>query len=241
MMTTLACRMLIVEDQHIVRMGLRAMLQDAPGIEVVGEAATRPQALERVRELCPSVILIGAGGTSRAGLQLIAAIHRESPSTGIVILASPDSEPKLVYQAIRSGVIGLVSNESEVDELVAAIQSAADGRPYLKNQSLLTLLSFLRDSTDLSTDESQPGDELTEREQEVLVRVALGERNRDIAEALCLSESTVRSHLNHILHKLHLANRVQAATFAHTSGLVDGSAPGSRRGTTPSGRAGRTS
>lgn len=211
-LTTL--RLLIVDDFTLFRQGLRTLLADAPDLVVVGEASDAAEAIAQTRLLRPDVVLMDLHLPEGDGLEATATITRELPSVKVIVVASDNRDPALVYQAIRVGAVGYVSKHSPVEELVEAVRRVARGEAILTPRSVTALVGFLREAADPTGTTRAPTDGLSAREQEVLGLVAQGYSNRDIGERLCVTESTVRAHLHHILEKLHLSNRVQAATFA---------------------------
>lgn len=220
-----ALRLLIVDDFTLFRQGLRALLADAPDLLVVGEAGDAATALSQARLLRPDVILLDLHLPDADGLEATATITRELPSVKVIVVASDNRDPALVYQAIRMGAVGYVSKQSPVAELIEAVRRVARGEAILAARSITALVGYLRELTDPGGTSRATPDDLSAREREVLGLVAQGYSNRDIGERLCVTESTVRAHLHHILEKLHLSNRVQAATFA--LGIRPGEANGS--------------
>jgi RNA polymerase sigma factor (sigma-70 family) len=212
-----AHRVLIADDHALFRQGIHALLKDHPDLQVVGEATSGAEALEKSRQLQPHVILIDAELPSTDGLQATRLIKAEVQDTRVIVLSVKDDCPELVYSAIKAGALGFVTKTSEIGDLIAAIRSVANGQASIATGSLTSLVTSLGNS-DLAERHSDSLEEaLTEREQEVLDLVTQGHSNREIASLLCISESTVRSHLHNILDKLHLSNRVQAATYALTA------------------------
>lgn len=212
-MQTKAYRLLLIDSRAIYRRGLRALLKKVPDLDVVGEAADSPTALERAREVQPDVVLIDLHFPGCDVVQTIAQLRQDVPGVNIVVLSGKEEEPSLVLQAIRAGARGCVSQDSEVEELMKAIRLVTRGQAVLGPESLTGLISLITQS-EMPIDQSREPDRLTSREREVLGLVALGRTNREIAQRLFVSESTVRSHIHNILDKLQLANRVQAAAFA---------------------------
>ena len=213
-MTTDACRILIVDDHIMFRQGLRALLEGFPGLVVVGEAADGLEALEKARHLRPDVVLMDIQMPVCDGLQATLNIRREMPQSKVIVLTVHGDDPDLIYQAIRAGAIGYVPKLSDIDDLVRTIRLVRDGQASIVSPALTSLVTFIGNAADSRRDALSLLETLSSREREVLDLVAEGNRNRQIAARLCISESTVRSHLRNILDKLHLANRVQAATLA---------------------------
>src|SRR5579884_962868 len=206
------CRVFLVDGQTMFREGLSALLRDAPGIQVVGDADDVGVALDRVRLLRANIVVLDNSLPFRGETAAVTAL-REIPDVRVIVLGATD-DPRLVYEAIRTGATGYVPKTHGASELIGAIRLVARGQAALPAPSLTRLVDFIVAAPSAPAARTRNEDELSEREQEVLALVARGLPNREIAETLCIAESTVRSHLHHILGKLNLANRVQAAAFA---------------------------
>jgi DNA-binding NarL/FixJ family response regulator len=222
-MTTPPYRILIVDDNKIVRQALRYLRDQVEEFVVVGDT-NGDSGLALSIELKPQVILIDPRLSSfDAGMCLLAEIHEMIEDAGIIALVESGEEPDLVYQAVYSGAKGcLLKTNSGIDELKEAIHKVAQGQAFLSASALTRLVKSLSNPPELPQRAAleQP-DALTVRECDVMKLVAQGYSNREIANQLVISESTVRSHLQHIFEKLQLTNRVQVAAFALKSGRVD--------------------
>jgi NarL family two-component system response regulator LiaR len=208
-------RVLIADDHTVVRGGLIALLEDVEGIKVVAEAGDGVVALLKVRSVKPDVILMDLMMPRMTGIEAIEEIKRENPSARILVLTS-FSEDEKVFAAIKAGALGYLLKEVSPHDLVQAIRDVYHGESSLHPAIARKLIRELNRPTTLP-----PSDEpLTEREAEVLVLVARGLSNQDIANKLVISERTVRTHVSNILGKLHLANRTQAALYALKEGLT---------------------
>ncbi|MCC9074709.1 response regulator transcription factor [Litorilinea aerophila] len=208
-------RVLIADDHTVVRGGLCALLEDVPDIEVVAEAADGVEAVLKVRAMKPDVILMDLMMPRKTGIEAIEEIKRENPQARILVLTSFSDDDK-VFSAIKAGALGYLLKETSPDDLVHAIRDVYHGESSLHPAIARKLIRELNRPTTLP-----PSDEpLTEREAEVLVLVARGLSNQDIADRLVISERTVRTHVSNILSKLHLANRTQAALYALKEGLT---------------------
>lgn len=208
-------RVLIADDHTVVRGGLIALLEDVEGIKVVAEAGDGVEALLKVRSIKPDVILMDLMMPRMTGIEAIEEIKRENPSARILVLTS-FSEDEKVFAAIKAGALGYLLKEVSPHDLVQAIRDVYHGESSLHPAIARKLIRELNRPTTLP-----PSDEpLTEREAEVLVLVARGLSNQDIANKLVISERTVRTHVSNILGKLHLANRTQAALYALKEGLT---------------------
>jgi len=214
-MTQAPIRVLIVDDHAIVRKGVRALLAEVEGIEVAGEASEGEEAIALVDELQPDVIMMDLVMPKMDGIEAISRITAKYPEARILALTSFANDDK-VFPAIKSGALGYLLKDSDPDELIPAIRQVHRGEPSMHPSiARKVLLQLSQPSEDPPTP-----DPLTEREVEVLRLVAKGVENQEIAEQLHVAEVTVRTHVSHILSKLHLANRVQATLYALREGLV---------------------
>lgn len=214
---TTMIRVLIADDEDLIRSGVAAILNSADDIMVVGEAADGAEALAACRALEPDVALLDIAMPGATGLDVARQIRRGVPTCAIVILTTFDRDA-YVTEALRDGLNGFVLKASSPDELAHAIRTASRGGTYISPRitaRLLTTTSLLRTSTPAGLAD------LTPRELEVLTLLAAGESNHGIARHLHLSESTIKVHMKAILRKLGVDNRVRAALIAHRAGLVD--------------------
>ncbi len=204
-------RILIADDHFVVRQGLAALLAPRNGMEVVGEAATGREAVDRARVLQPDVILMDMMMPEMDGPEAIALIKQENPAARILVLTS-FGESKQISAAIQAGALGYLLKDSSPDDLLHAIQSVYRGNLVLPQDLALKLM------------QPQPAaaalDQLTERETDVLRLLAKGQSNQEIAAALNIGMTTVRSHVSNILMKLNVSNRTQAALVAQERQLL---------------------
>lgn len=208
-------RVLISDDHDVVRRGLRALLETEDGIEIVGEAADGVEAVLKARSLKPDVTLLDLMMPRKNGIEVIADIKQETPDARILVLTSFSDDEK-VFSAIKAGALGYLLKETSPDELLQAVRDVYHGESSLHPAIARKLIRELNRPSSLP-----PADEpLTEREIEVLIKVARGLSNQEIADSLVISERTVRTHVSNILSKLHLANRTQAALYALKEGLT---------------------
>ena len=209
-------RVLIVDDHAIVRKGIRALLSEAGGFEVVGEAGNGQEAVLRAEETHPDVILMDLLMPVMDGIEATRQITSQQPKARILVLTSFAADNK-VFPAIKAGASGYLLKDSSPDELVRAIRQVHRGEPSLHPTIARKLLHEIARPADL-----QPAPEaLTAREMEVLRLIAQGLSNQEIADQISVSEPTVRAHVSRILGKLHLASRTQAALYAVREGLTD--------------------
>jgi len=209
-------RVLIVDDHVIVRKGIRALLSEADGFEVVGEASDGQEAVARAEECNPDVILMDLLMPVMGGIEATRQITSRQPKARILVLTSFAADNK-VFPAIKAGAAGYLLKDSSPDELVRAIRQVHRGEPSLHPTIARKLLQEIARPIDL-----QPAPEaLTAREMEVLRSIAQGLSNQEIADQLMVSEPTVRAHVSRVLGKLHLASRTQAALYAVREGLTD--------------------
>jgi DNA-binding NarL/FixJ family response regulator len=211
-------RVLIADDQALVRAGFRRLLESEPGIEVVGEAADGLQAIEIARRHTTDVVLMDIRMPRLDGLEATRRLLAHDGTTRVVILTTFDLD-EYVFEAIRSGASGFLLKDSPPDQLIAAIHIVAGGEALLAPAITKRLIEeFARRPTPRSP---APGlDELTPRELDVLKRLARGLSNAEIAAELVVSEATIKTHVGHLLMKLDLRDRVQVVVLAYECGLV---------------------
>jgi DNA-binding NarL/FixJ family response regulator len=214
-------RVLIADDQTLVRDGFRMILDAQEDMEVVGEAADGLEAVERARELRPDVVLMDVRMPGRDGLDATREVLRDLPETHVLILTTFDLN-EYVYEAMRAGASGFLLKDVPRAQLVDGIRTVAAGEALLAPAITRRLIEqFVRRPP--ASVRTQPTElaELTPRELEVLRLVARGRSNTEIAAELFVSEATVKTHVAHALAKLDLRDRVQAVVFAYESGLVE--------------------
>jgi NarL family two-component system response regulator LiaR len=206
-------RVLIADDHTVVRKGIRTLLLTEPGLAVVGEAVDGVEAAALYRSLLPDVLLLDLQMPRRGGLEVITELKRDFPEVHILVLTS-SSDEEVVVTAVQSGALGYLMKDSTPEELVEAIHAVHNGRPFLQPS---VAFKFMQAMKRPSTTHEEP---LTEREHDILRHVAHGLSNQEIADRLTISERTVRTHISHILDKLALENRTQAALYALRHGLT---------------------
>jgi NarL family two-component system response regulator LiaR len=208
-------RVLVVDDHAIVRKGICALLATEANIDVAGEAADGREAVELAGLLQPDVILMDLVMPEMDGVEAIAQINDRQPEVRILVLTSFSTVDK-VLPAIRAGALGYLLKDSGPQELVRAIEQVYAGNSSLHPAIARKLLEEISQPSRQGAD----SESLTDRETTVLKLVAQGYSNRDIADELTVSEATVRTHVSHILAKLELSSRTQAALYALRRGIV---------------------
>ncbi len=213
-------RILIVDDHAIVREGLSGLIRTEPNMQVAGEAANGVDGVRLARALKPDVILMDLVMPEKDGIQAIKEIKNENPEARILVLTSFAEDDKL-FPAIKAGASGYLLKDTMPNELLAAIRAIYRGESSLHPSIALKVLKELQPHP-IITAKTQGGEDvpLTERETDVLILIAQGFGNHEIAEKLVLSERTVHSHVNRIFSKLHLASRTQAALYALRKGIA---------------------
>jgi DNA-binding NarL/FixJ family response regulator len=214
-------KVLIVDDHALFRRGIAAVLDSSDRLEVLGEAVDGLEAIEKARQLSPEVILMDLNMPKCTGLEAIQALQAEKPDIKVLVLTVSEMEEDL-FASVKYGARGYLLKKAEPEELVSAIIGIAQGGVIISPLMATKLLSEFKDLS--SGIEKKPvkdeESELTPREGEVLQYVARGSTNKEIADSLYISENTVKTHLQNIMEKLHLANRSQAAAYAIQKGLV---------------------
>jgi two-component system, NarL family, response regulator LiaR len=207
-------RVLLVDDHAVVREGLRAFLELQEGIAVVGEAADGIEAIEGATRLCPDVILMDLVMPELDGVSAMRSLRERLPEARVIVLTSFLDDDKLL-PALRAGAAGYLLKNAEPQEVARAIRAASAGQALIDPVVAARLVETLAADGD-----ENPLDRLTPREREVLVLIGRGFPNKLIARELDVSEKTVKTHVGHVLAKLGVSDRTQAAVFAVRSGLV---------------------
>ena len=204
-------KVLLVDDHSVVRQGLRMFLNLEEGLEVVGEAENGAEALERIGELQPDVVLMDLMMPVMDGIEAIEKAKSQYPEVELVALTSV-LEDRSVVKAVKAGAIGYLLKDTEADELCKSIKAAAAGKVQLSPEASTRLMKALQSG--------DPLEELTERELETLIALSQGKSNKDIADELFVTEKTVKTHVSNVLSKLGVKSRTQAALYAWQTGLV---------------------
>jgi RNA polymerase sigma factor (sigma-70 family) len=210
---------LIADDQALVRTGLRAILETQPDLTVVGEAVDGRDAVDLVRRRRPDVALMDIKMPGLDGLEATRRIVAEAgDATAVLVLTTFDLD-EYVYEALRAGASGFLLKDTPAEQLIAAIHTLAAGEALIAPAITKRLIAqFARAAP--ATDSTAALEELTPREHEVLLLIARGLSNAEIAEELVLSEATVKTHVKRVLSKLGVRDRVQAVVLAYESALV---------------------
>ncbi len=211
-------RVLIADDDDLMRAGLVELLSGDASIEIVGEASTGREAVYRARRLDPEVVLMDVRMPDLDGIEATRELTRAAPNTRVLILTTFEQDD-YVFAALRAGASGFLVKRTRPEELIAAVHTVAAGDSLLSpSVTGLVIDRMARQPTPDLTDQAGL-DELTPREREVLGLVARGLTNREIATALYVEESTIRTHTKRVLMKLGLRDRVQIVIFAYETGL----------------------
>jgi len=205
-------RLMIVDDHAIVRQGLRAIIRVTPDMEFIGEAGGGREAVDLAATLHPDVVLMDLVMPEVDGVAAITLIKRDQPAVRIIALTT-FAVAELVIRAVQAGADGYLLKDVDVQELARAIRTVHGGQPYLHPEATRHLLQA-------TMRPEQPSERLTSREQAVLGLLARGLTNRQIADALAISEKTVSVHVSNVLGKLGLSSRTQAALYAARTGLL---------------------
>jgi DNA-binding NarL/FixJ family response regulator len=214
-------RILIADDEALVRGGLRMILEGQPDLEVVGEASDGSEALSRAQELMPDLVLMDIRMPGLDGLTATRSLlAKPEPAPKVLVLTTFDLD-EYVYEAIRAGASGFLLKSAPPQQLIEGVRTVMAGDALLAPEITRRLLDRFTRRPPPSGGAPPELAELTQRELEVLRLIADGRSNGEIAGALVLSEATVKSHVNHILTKLRLRDRVQAVVLAYRSGLMD--------------------
>jgi two-component system response regulator DevR len=221
-------RLVLVEDHPLVRVGLRALLERADDITVVGEATTIAEALIEVESTRPDVVVLDVRLPDGSGAEACRAIRAIAPSTRVLILSAFDDE---VITAVLAGASGYVMKSTKLAELLEAVRVVGRGEAFLSPAVTSKLLEYLRTHTNSGSTRDEGGDDLlarlSEQELRILPLIAEGKTNREIGLALTLSEHTIKIHVSDLLNKLHLSRRSQAAALVgrHQAALSGYSRP----------------
>lgn len=210
-------KLLIADDHHLFREGLTRILNDSADFEVVGSVSKGEEAISATAELDPDVVILDIHMPGMGGLEAAEQLHQLHPTLGIIMLTVSEDENDL-FAAVRAGARGYMLKNSTAIELTAGIQRVYAGEAAISPAMSVKLLNQFASTQ--PTASSRPADDLTERERDVLKQVARGLSNKEIGLTLAISPHTVKAHLRHILDKLNLRNRAEAAAWAERNGLT---------------------
>jgi len=212
-------RVLLVDDHPVVRDGVARLLSEH-GFQVIAEAGDGIEALNKAREVQPDLILMDVRMPRCDGLQATRLIKAEMPNVKVVMLTVCDDD-ETIFEAIKSGADGYLLKGLRTSDFLDLLQGITRGEAPLPRSIATRILQEFARQTRKGLDGEPPGHELTRREKEVLQYLVRGATNKEIAEALSITEDTVKHHLKHIQEKLHLRNRVEVAVYALQNGLVN--------------------
>ncbi len=219
----MSIRILLADDQELMRMGFRMVIDSQRDLVIVGEAVNGHEAIAAVAELAPDIVLMDVRMPELDGIEATRRIVAADPRSRIIILTTFDLDEH-TYAALRAGASGFLLKDAPPAELLAAIRAVASGdaviAPSVTRRLLSTLLPHLPDPAAPERAGDGVLSRLTPREREVLIEVARSHSNAEIAERLVLSEATVKTHVGRILAKLSLRDRVQIVVFAYENGLI---------------------
>jgi DNA-binding NarL/FixJ family response regulator len=211
-------RVLIADDDHLMRAGLAELLTSDPTIEIAGQAASGREAIERTLRLRPDVVLMDVRMPDLDGIAATAELTRTAPDTRVLILTTFE-EDDYIFGGLRAGASGFLLKRTRPEDLITAVHTIAAGDALLSPSVTRRVIERMsRQPTPDLTGQARL-DELTPREREILELIARGLSNREIAAALVVEESTIRSHVKRILAKLGLRDRVQVVIFAYETGI----------------------
>ena len=230
MTTSSPVRIVVADDQVLVRAGLATLLDSQPGLSVVGQAGTGEEAVLLTRKLVPDVVLMDIRMPVLDGLAATRRIVGDVRASGgppvrVVVLTTSDLD-EYVYEALRAGASGFLLKHAPPEELLLGVRAAADGGALLSPQVTRRLVAEFAARRPATLRRPRELSLLTAREQEVLGLVIRGQSNTEIAASLTVSLSTVKTHLAHVLDKLGLRDRVQAVVYGYEHGLVEPGVPG---------------
>lgn len=210
-----AIRILVADDESVVRDGVVAILSFQSDIKVVGEAEDGEKAIEIARQTKPDVILLDMRMPKINGLDAIPKLKAASPKSRILVLTS-FAESEMVYQTIKAGALGFLLKDARRDQLLQAIRDVANGQASIQPTIAMKVIHEINNPAELM----YTADPLTPREHETLELIARGLSNQEIAATMVVHERTVAKYVSSILEKLHLANRTQAALYAIREGIT---------------------
>jgi len=216
-------RLLLADDHNVLRQGMAQVLDMQPDIRVVAQADNGREAVRLVAQHSPDIVLMDINMPGMDGVEAAGRITADFPDTGVIILTMYRRDD-YVFEAIKAGANGYLLKEVELDELLAAVRSVAQGEAVIDSAIASRVLAEFRRPQPSDEEEAEP--DLPERDVEILGLLAQGLSNQDIADRLYIAEKTVRNRLSDIFRRLHLENRTQAALYAIQEGIAEPGLPG---------------
>jgi DNA-binding NarL/FixJ family response regulator len=213
-------RLLLVDDEPLVRGGVRMILESEDDLEIVGEAADGNEALELARQLAPDVVLLDIRMPGLDGIQTTRRLLEQPPPVPRILVMTTFDLDEYVYEAMKAGASGFILKNVPPAKLVDAVRTVATGDALLAPAITRRMIERFVQQPPVPQGRPPQLEELTERELDILREIARGRSNAEIAGALYLSQATVKSHVNRVLSKLNLRDRTQAAVLAYETGLV---------------------
>jgi two-component system, NarL family, response regulator NreC len=211
-------KLLLVDDHAVIRLGMRMLFDSEPDIEIVAEAENGRQAVTAVQEFNPDVVLMDIGLPDMSGIEVTRLIKEQSPATAIVALTIHEDK-EYFFKMLDAGATGYVPKRAAPEELLTAIRTAAMGEVYLfPSMAKYLVKDYLEQQS--PDEEKESLNNLTPREQEVLVHLAEGATNQEIAEKLVISPKTVARHRENIMHKLNMHSRTELVKYAIRKGII---------------------
>ncbi len=210
-------RVMIVDDHSVVRVGLRSLLASQPGVEVVCEAVTGPEAIEEAKRCKPDLVILDLTLPGKNGLEVLESIHAELPETEVLVLTMHFSE-EIAREALRLGALGFVLKSDADAELLAAVDNARLHQPFFTSRLAVTMA---QNFVSLQSSDGQSDASLTQREIEVVRLLAEGKANKQVAAELKVSTRTIESHRHHIMKKMSFASFSDLVKFAVRHNLVE--------------------
>ncbi len=211
-------RVLIADDDHLIRAGIAELLSYDPDIQIVGQASTGREAVERARRLAPDVVLMDVRMPDMDGIAATRELSRTAPAARVLVLTTFEQDD-YIFGALRAGASGFLLKHTPPEELFTAVHTIAAGDSLLSPSVTRRVIDRMAHQPTPDLADHAKLDQLTPREREVLEHLVSGLSNREIATALTVEETTIRTHVKHILMKLDLRDRVQAVIFAYETGL----------------------
>jgi DNA-binding NarL/FixJ family response regulator len=218
-MTERQVRVVLVDDDNLMRAGLKAVLRSDPSVEVIGEAGDGRAGIALVAELEPDIVLMDVRMPDLDGIGATRELQARDPDAKVVILTTFE-EDEYIFGALKAGASGFLLKRTAPEDLLAAIHAVAAGDSLLSPSVTRTVIEQMARQPTPEVAAAEELDELTPREREVLLAIARGLSNAEIADALVIEESTVKTHVKRILMKLNVRDRVHAVIFAYETGLT---------------------